>query len=319
MRAPDFGAPIGDLYAAALDMAAWSEDRGAIIAVLSEHHATDDRHLPSPLVLASAMAARTSTLSILVAAAVLPFYDTVRLAEDIAVLDAISGGRVSYVLGMGHRVEEYEHFGIDPSGRAARMDAQVDVLLRLVRGEKVDIDGRTVQISPAASSEGGPQFFIGGGTAPAARRAGRFGLGLISQAPEPSLVAIYEDACRVAGHEPGFVQLPKPDQVTALFVADDIDRAWDELGAHLLHDAVTAASYRHGETGVASISSATTLEELKQDAKYRIVTPETAADLVRGGTILPLLPLCGGLSPDVAWPYLERAIAAVALAGEGDR
>ena len=64
--------------------AAWAEDRGALVAVLSEHHGTEDRHLPSPLILASAIAARTERLPILLAAAVLPFYDPVRLAEDMS-------------------------------------------------------------------------------------------------------------------------------------------------------------------------------------------------------------------------------------------
>ncbi len=113
MRAPAFGAPIGELYAAAIEMCAWAEDRGALVAVLSEHHGTEDRHLPSPIVLASAIAARTTHLPILLAALVLPFYDPVRLAEDMSVLDIISGGRVAYVLGVGHRLEEYEHFGIE--------------------------------------------------------------------------------------------------------------------------------------------------------------------------------------------------------------
>ena len=61
MRAPAWGAPAADFYAAAIDMCAWAETRGAIVAVLSEHHATDDGHLPSPLILASAIAARTSS------------------------------------------------------------------------------------------------------------------------------------------------------------------------------------------------------------------------------------------------------------------
>ena len=58
MRAPAFGAPIGELYAAGVEMCAWAEDRGALVAVLSEHHGTEDRHLPSPIVLASAIVAR---------------------------------------------------------------------------------------------------------------------------------------------------------------------------------------------------------------------------------------------------------------------
>lgn len=297
MRAPTWGAPIEDLYAAAIEMGAWAESRGAVVAVLSEHHATEDRHLPSPLVLAAAMAARTETLPILVAAAVLPFYEPVRMAEDMAVLDIISRGRVAYVLGIGHRKEEYDHFGLEWSGRGDAADVQLERLLELV-----------------ASTTRTPQFFIGGGSLAAARRAGRFGLGLIAQAATPALTGTYEQACRESGHEPGFVQIPEPGQATVMFVADDVDRAWAELGSHLLHDAMTAASYRHGETSVASISTATTVDELRDDPSYRIVTADDATELVRGGAILPLLPLCAGLAPDVAWPYLQRAADAVARA-----
>ena len=310
MRAPEWGAPIEDLYEAAIGMAEWSERRGAVVAVLSEHHATDDRHLPSPLVLASAIAARTETLAIMVAAAVLPFYEPVRLAEDMSVLDIISRGRVAYVLGLGHRAEEFDHFGLEMSGRGARADEQLAELLELLRGE-----ASRSNITPAPTSAG-PQLFIGGGSLAAARRAGRFGLGLIAQSPTPGLADAYAQACREAGHEPGFVQIPEPGLVTVMFVADDVDEAWDELGRHLLHDAMTAASYRHGQTGVASISTATTVEELRQDPSYRIVTVDEATELVRAGTILPLLPLCGGLAPDVAWPYLRRAVEAVERAKE---
>jgi alkanesulfonate monooxygenase SsuD/methylene tetrahydromethanopterin reductase-like flavin-dependent oxidoreductase (luciferase family) len=88
------------------------------MAVLSEHHATADGHLPSPLILASAIAARTKVLNI-VAAAVLPLYHPVRLAEDMAVLDNISNGRVTYVFGIGHRPKEYEHMGVDARRRGA--------------------------------------------------------------------------------------------------------------------------------------------------------------------------------------------------------
>jgi alkanesulfonate monooxygenase SsuD/methylene tetrahydromethanopterin reductase-like flavin-dependent oxidoreductase (luciferase family) len=305
MRAPAWGAPIEDLYAAALGIAAFAERRGAIVAVLSEHHATDDRHLPSPLVLAAAMAARTESLAIMVAAAVLPFYDTVRLAEDMAVLDIISRGRVSYVLGIGHRAEELELFGVDPRRRGELADQQLATLLELLHGERV---------TPSPTS-GGPQLFFGGGSLAAARRAGRFGLGLIAQAGAPGMREAYEEAARAAGHEPGFAQIPEPGLTTAMFVADDVEAAWEELGPHLLHDAATAASYRHGQAGVASISTATTVEELRADRTYRVVTVEEAADLVRAGTVLPLLPLCGGLAPEVAWPYVERAVEATARGG----
>ena len=72
-----------------------------------------DGYLPSPLVLATAMAARTTTLPIMTAALILPLYDPIRLAEDMVVLDIISGGRVSYVMAVGYRPEEFEHHGAD--------------------------------------------------------------------------------------------------------------------------------------------------------------------------------------------------------------
>jgi hypothetical protein len=58
MRAPDGGAPATDLYAAAIEMCSWAETRGAAIAVLSEHHGTDDGHLPAPHILCGGLPAR---------------------------------------------------------------------------------------------------------------------------------------------------------------------------------------------------------------------------------------------------------------------
>ena len=195
------------------------------------------------------------------------------------------------------------------AGRGDRAEEQLALLIELLRGERSIGPGQATHITPAPTSSG-PRLFIGGGSLGAARRAGRFGLGLIAQSATPGLAIAYEQACREAGHEPGFVQIPEPGMVTVMFVADDVDRAWDELGRHLLHDAMTAASYRHGESSVASISTATTVDELRGDPSYRIVTVDEATELVRGGTILPLLPLCGGLAPEVAWPYLRRAVEA---------
>jgi len=94
-----------DAYNAALDMCAWAETRGCIAAVVSQHHGVDDGYLPSPVPLASAIAARTDTLPISVAALLLAFYEPVKLAEDLAVVDLISRGRVSYVVGIGYRAE----------------------------------------------------------------------------------------------------------------------------------------------------------------------------------------------------------------------
>lgn len=311
MRAPAVGAPATDLYAGAIDMCAWAETRGALIAVLSEHHGADDGHLPVPHILASAIAARTKQLAILLAAVPITFWDPVRLAEEISVLDIISKGRVSYAFGIGHRPEEYEHFGLDMDGRGRRADESLALLCRLLAGEPVELDGRRMHVTPAPATPGGPYMLIAGGSKAAARRAAKYGLGFISQTDSPALKGFYEAECRANGHEPGVIQFPTPDAPTTVFVADDVDAAWDELGIHLLHDATMAASYRHGDDSVASISRADTVAALRDTpGPYRIFTIDEAAAYIRGGRPLPLLPLCGGIPPDIAWPYLERAVMA---------
>lgn len=308
MRAPGGAASTADLYAAAVDMCAWAEMRGAVVAVLSEHHGTDDGHLAAPHLLAAAIAARTSQLGIMLAAVPIPFWDPVRLAEEISALDIISRGRVMYAFGIGHRPQEYRHFGVDVRQRGRLADENLAALIGLLRGEYVEHRGRTVRVTPTCAS-GGPLLLIAGGSRAAARRAAAHRLGFISQTDSPDLRAYYESQCRAHGHEPGLMQFPTPGAPTTVFVADDVDAAWAELGSYLLHDAVTAASYRHGDDSVASISRVDTVDALREaGGPYRIFTPAEAADHIAAGAPLPLLPLCGGVPPKVAWPYFERAV-----------
>ena len=295
-------------------MCAWAEDRGALLAVLSEHHGTADRHLPSPLILAAAIASRTDRLPILVAALVLPFYDPVRLAEDISVLDIISRGRVAYVLGVGHRPEEYEHFGIDMRRRGSMADERLATLRRLLSADSVNDGCRSITVTPSPSSAGGPQLVIGGGSTAAARRAGRFGLGLIAQAAAPGMQEAYEDACREAGNAPSFVQLPDPDAPTAMFVADDVDRSVGRTRS--------SPAPRRDDCGLVPSRRRGCGEHQHRAHGRRAACGHglpnrdgRAGGRPRAtGRVLPLLPLCGGVAPAVAWPYLERAADAVAAA-----
>ncbi len=129
MRTPDEGRPPDEegaartaAYQAAIEMAAWGEQHGNLGIAISEHHASPDGYIPSPLILASAMAARTQSTIIVVAALLGLLYDPIRLAEDLAVLNLVSSGRVMCVIGMGYRDEEFQMFGVDPRTRAAHME-----------------------------------------------------------------------------------------------------------------------------------------------------------------------------------------------------
>src|SRR5580698_3528423 len=159
-------------YQAAIDMVEWGESHGNVAAVLSEHHSSPDGYLPSPLLLASAMATQTESTFIVVAALLGLLYDPVRLAEDLAVLDHISGGRVLCVVGMGYRDEEYELFGVDPTGRAGQMEELLTTLRQAWTALPFDHGTRgNVQITPAPATAGGPPLAYGGHSVAAARRA----------------------------------------------------------------------------------------------------------------------------------------------------
>ena len=99
-------------YRAAIDMAAYADRAGFASVNVEEHHVAENGWLPSPLTMAAAIAGRTENCSIGVMALLVALYDPIRLAEDIAVLDLISGGRVSYVIGLGYRPEEFNMFGV---------------------------------------------------------------------------------------------------------------------------------------------------------------------------------------------------------------
>ena len=306
MRAPDFGAPTRELYATALDMAAWAEDKGAISAVLCEHHGAEDGYLPAPLILASAMAARTKRLPIMVAIIQLPLYDPIRLAEEIAVIDIISGGRVSYIGGLGYLPHEYEMLDVAFKQRGQIADEKLELLLKAKTGEPFEHEGRKIHVTPPPLTPGGPTVGWGGGSAPAARRAGKHGLMFFAQKEDPELRTIYENAARAAGKQPGLCILPPRDLPTTTFVAEDVDQAWQELGDHIMHDVRMYAKWNAGNLDISSLSFVQTVDELRaEQGSHRIMSVEEAVAFVKGGAPLALHPLVGGIPAELGWKYLR--------------
>ncbi len=146
----------------------------------------------------------------------------------------------------------------------------------------------------------------GGGSVAAARRAGRYGLGYLAQGDAPGSLEAYEEACRAHGHEPGMTLLPNRDTPSVCFVAPDVDTAWREIGEHLLHDARTYAEWNPDNETSAGIADVSDVDELRATARtHRIFTADEAIAYVRGGGMLTLAPLCGGIPPDIAWKYLR--------------
>ncbi|MDT7791896.1 MAG: hypothetical protein QOD59_1332, partial [Mycobacterium sp.] len=215
--------------------------------------------------------------------------------------------RTSYVLALGYRSEEFEHFGIDRAVRGKLADEKLALLRALLSGEPVVHQGRRISVTPSPQTPGGPSLMWGGASLAAARRAGRNGLGLLANGNVPGMREAYEAACREHGHTPGPVLLPEPDTPVVTFVADDVDAAWEELSEYLLHDARSYAKWNPDNNVSAGISAARNVTELRDKFKsHRIIQTAQATDIVRRGAMLNLSPLCGGVPPGMAWPYLKR-------------
>jgi alkanesulfonate monooxygenase SsuD/methylene tetrahydromethanopterin reductase-like flavin-dependent oxidoreductase (luciferase family) len=152
----------------------------------------------------------------------------------------------------------------------------------------------------------------GGGSLAAARRAGRYGLGYLAQGDVPGSQQAYEAACREHGHQPGMTLLPNRDTPSVCFVAPDVDLAWQEIGPYLLHDARAYAEWNPGDQTTAGIADVADVDELRAMPRtHRIFTAAEAIAHIRGGGMLTLAPLCGGIPPDIAWKYLRYVDEAV--------
>lgn len=306
----------GEMYATALEIAQRADRAGAAAVVISEHHGSDDGYLPSPLVLASAIAAQTTQVPIVVSALLGLFYDPVHLAEDLAVLDIISGGRLVCTLGLGYRDEELAMFGVDPKSRGDQMEELIGFLREAWSGEPVVHPSRgTMTVTPSPQTPGGPMLMYGGHSKAAARRAARHQMLFQAVSDDESLIEVYEQEAARVGVPPMGCMLVAPGTPTSMFVADDVDAAWEEIGSYLLNDALRYSAWNSDRDGITSIERAQTVQDLQAGDSYVIVTPEEVRARRDAGLPVVLDPLCGGLSPEPALRYFEQAMAALAIEG----
>jgi len=304
LRAPAFSPARADaLYAAALDMAAYGDAHGFDSITVSEHHGADDGFLPAPLVLAAAIAGRTRRIRIGISALLAPLYDPLKLAEDLAVLDLASGGRVATTLGLGYRPEEYAAFGRDFARRGALLDECVETLLAAWTGEPFEYRGRTVRVTPRPLSQPHPTLLLGGQSKAAARRAARFGLPFQPASNDPEMIALYLSECARLGVARPLVLPPGSGEL--IWVSRDPDRTWRQIGPCLLHDATTYAQWQPAHQQHSAVHSrASSIDALRAEGLYRVLTPEQCVERAKAQgalSVFVLFPLCGGTPPEIGW------------------
>jgi alkanesulfonate monooxygenase SsuD/methylene tetrahydromethanopterin reductase-like flavin-dependent oxidoreductase (luciferase family) len=167
--------PADRLYREILDQIAWGENNGFDDVWLSEHHFIEDGYLPSILPAAAAIAARTNRIRIVSGVLLMPFHNPIRLAEDIATVDIISGGRFELGVGIGFKREEFQGFGVSSKERGARTDQSLEIIRRAPCGRNHHLQERVFRFperqggaraDPETSSAGLARRLHPGGAAP---------------------------------------------------------------------------------------------------------------------------------------------------------
>lgn len=194
-----------------------AEECGFDSCFFGEHHQDKDGFLPSPLIVAAAVAARTRRLRVGTSVILLPLHHPVRVAEDAITLDLVSKGRLVIGVGVGYQPADFRAFDVPMEDRGRRFEEGLEILRRCWSGETFSFRGKhytleDVTIRPRPFQPGGPPLWIGASVPAAARRAGRVADGFVGT-PSTSLesatrlVDVYRDAAREAGREPRVVMM----------------------------------------------------------------------------------------------------------------
>jgi alkanesulfonate monooxygenase SsuD/methylene tetrahydromethanopterin reductase-like flavin-dependent oxidoreductase (luciferase family) len=303
-RNPPFaGTTCAERYSAALDMAEWADELGCVSIAVSEHHGSPDGYLPSPLTMLAAMAARTTNVRLMVAALVAPFYDPLRLAEDMVVLDHLSRGRVDLIVAGGYVREEFAMFGVPMNERAKRVTETVATLKAAFAGEPFEFRGRTVQVTPAPYRPGGPSIMLGGSSEPAARRAARIADGFI-----PSVRDVWDfyrdEVQRLGRPDPG----PSPiGENRTVALATDADTGWEQMAPFFLHETNAYGAWQAQDDIASPYRTVDDIDQLRASGQYCVLTPdEFVVELKAAPFPFAMFhPLCGGTPPDLAWSSLR--------------
>jgi len=132
---------VAEIYARLLDDCRFAEELGFDTFFVAEHHFHEYGAIPNPAVWLAAAAVRTSKIRLGPAVAALPFRDPRTVAEDYAMVDQLSHGRVVLGAGSGYLAHEYAGFSVDPASKRTRFDEALQVIRRLWRGERVTFAG----------------------------------------------------------------------------------------------------------------------------------------------------------------------------------
>lgn len=230
----DFRSPPGcdvgmvQVYAETLEQIGLAESWGLELCWFTEHHFLADGYLPNFVPVAGAAAARTTTMRFSTDICLLPFRHPVRLAEDLAILDNISNGRMELGVGMGYATGEFAGFGIPRSRRVSLTEECIEVLRLAWSGEPFSFAGKRytfsdLRVTPDPVQPGGPPLWMGATSRASALRAARFDTHLLPQGARHHVLDPWANELGATGRDPANYRC---GVIRGVFVTDDVERDW---------------------------------------------------------------------------------------------
>ena len=308
----------GHFYKESLEEVIRAEDLGFDSVWMEEHHSVTNHYWPSPLTVLAGFATRTSRMTLGTDILVAPFYHPVRLAEDVAMLDVISGGRMTLGIAIGYKPDEFALYGAELPGRGARFEEQLAIMKRLWSGEHVRfksasfaVDGR---LEPLPLTRPHPPVWIGGWGDLTLRRAALLADNWIP-GPTADLTRLCQGKRTFLGHR---AAAGRPTEVAEWPLTRDIIIADTDRQARELAEAHIMVAYRREYAGgwrhpFIDASVATDLDRL-MEGRFVIGGPAECVRQIRrfvteyGMTHL----ICRTFFPGMAHAHIMRALELIA-------
>ncbi|MEX2480253.1 MAG: LLM class flavin-dependent oxidoreductase [Gammaproteobacteria bacterium] len=206
---PPHGDNVAGLIDELIEQAELCEQVGFDGFYFTEHHQQEDGYLPAPVLMAGMIGMRTKRIKVGTCVLLAPLYHPVRLAEDIAVVDQATKGRMVAAVGIAYQPHDFDAFGVPIKQRAKRTEECVEVLRHAWTGEAFSYPSRyhtidNVRVTPKPFQDGGPPIWMAGWVPAGLERAGRMGDGWIAD-PIQSLPVIkdYADQYRAEAKKHG--------------------------------------------------------------------------------------------------------------------
>jgi luciferase family oxidoreductase group 1 len=266
-----------------------AEDYGFDSVWPAEHHFSEYGYCVSAALMLSALVPVTRRIRLGTGIVVLPFHNPIRVAEEFALLDVMSGGRVDFGIGRGYQPHEFRGYGVDQTKSRGLFNEAIEIILQAWTRDRVDYEGahftfRDVPVRPKPVQKPHPPVWMAALTPPSFVQAGRQGFNLLC-APvfgfggqsAVELLASYRQGLRDAGHDPAAKEIAA---LCMIYCADSTAEAQRDFGELVIWYYRTFSKYiaPPGEAAIKTYEPYTGVRDLAASVMWE--------DLLQAGAVV---------------------------------